>query len=94
MTPQAIEKARDHGELLKLIPDEEKPMSPHPPEFDAKWRFFWPIGERPEEISNDIPRTIPEDFPEWELRMDNWGFKMIDAVHTASEMAAIGMGLA
>lgn len=93
VTPQAIEKARDHGEVLKRIPDDQKPFSPYPPEFDAKWRFFWPIGNRPEEIRNDIPRTIPEDFPEWESKMDVWGFHLIDAVSTAAEMSALGMGL-
>ena len=93
MTPQAIERARDHRELMKTIPESEKPLSGQPPVSDAKWRFFWPIGDRPEEMKNDIPKTIPEDFPEWETKMDNWGFKMIDAVHTVSEMAAVGLGL-
>ena len=48
VTPESIEKARDHGEILKIIPKEEMPSSPHPPQNDAKWRFFWPIGEREE----------------------------------------------
>jgi len=84
VTPQAIEKARDHSELMKTLLKEDKPLSPELPKPDAKWRFFWPIGERPEQMRNDIPRTIPEDFPEWENKMDAWGFKLIDAVHTAS----------
>jgi hypothetical protein len=41
-------------------------MSPFPPEFDAKWRYFWAIGERPKEVRNDIPNNIPEGFPQWE----------------------------
>jgi len=78
---------------VKTIPESEKPLSGHSLDYDAKWRFFWPIGDRPEEMKNDIPKTIPEDFPEWETKMNNWGFKMIDAIHTASEMAAVGLGL-
>jgi isopenicillin N synthase-like dioxygenase len=94
VTPQSIEKARDHGELLKTIPDEQKPMSPHPPEFDAKWRFFWPIGERPAEVRDDLPKTIPEEFPEWEEKMDSWGNHMVGAAEAAVRMCALGMGIA
>ena len=68
-------------------------MSPFPPTYDAKWRFFWPIGERPAEIKNDLPKTIPPEFPEWEHKMDQWGHHMVDACESACEMAAIGLGL-
>jgi len=30
-------------------------MSVQPPVSDAKWRFFWKIGDRPEEIKDEIP---------------------------------------
>lgn len=70
VTPESIEKARDHKLLVESIPDEHKPLSPFPPEFDAKWRYFWPIGDRPEEVRNDLPKTIPENFPDWENKMD------------------------
>jgi len=68
-------------------------MSKFPPELDAKWRFFWPIGDRPPELENDIPKVIPKDFPEWEKKMDTWGHMMVDAAFAAAEMAAVGMGL-
>jgi len=68
-------------------------MSKFPPELDAKWRFFWAIGERPAELQNDIPKTIPANFPEWEKKMDTWGNFMVDAAFSAAEMAAVGMGL-
>ena len=64
-----------------------------PPTHDAKWRFFWKIGERPKEIEDTIPQTIPEDFPEWEYEMNTWGTHMITACYTAAEMCAVGMGL-
>lgn len=60
---------------------------------DAKWRFFWKIGDRPEEIKDEIPQTYPENFPNWEVQMDNWGYQMVNSTLLAAEMAAIGMGL-
>ena len=93
MTPESIEKARDHSLLVQSIPESEKPMSPFPPEFDAKWRFFWPLGERVKEIRDDFPKTIPEGRPEWEEKMDGWGNLMIDAAEIACEMCAVGLGL-
>ena len=69
------------------------PLSKFPPELDAKWRFFWAIGERPAEVADNIPKVIPSNFPEWETRMNKWGNMMIQACFTAGEMAAIGMGL-
>jgi isopenicillin N synthase-like dioxygenase len=69
------------------------PLSKFPPELDAKWRFFWAIGERPKEVADDIPRVIPEDFEDWEVKMNKWGNMMIDGCFTAAEMCAIGLGL-
>lgn len=73
--------------------EENKPMSPLEPVYDAKWRFMWKIGERPENSSDDFPQVIPSDFPDWEEKMDTWGHKLLDAVHQVAQMAAIGMGL-
>ena len=69
------------------------PQSRFPPELDAKWRFFWAIGERPVEVADSIPRVVPAAFPDWETRMNKWGNMMIEACFTAGEMAALGMGL-
>jgi hypothetical protein len=55
VTPESTERARDHAKLVADLPKEDMPMSPFPPELDAKWRFFWAIGERPSECKNDIP---------------------------------------
>ena len=66
VTPEAIEKARNHENIVRGIPDEHKPMTTYPQTHDAKWRFFWPIGERPQELENEIPKVLPEGFPEWE----------------------------
>lgn len=56
-TPENIEMARDHAEKiesLNLAP-EDMPQSPLVPVLDAKWRFMWKIGERPEGASDDFP---------------------------------------
>lgn len=93
-TPEYIEKARDHCDLMKKYGDEHKPQSICPPQFDAKWRFFWRVGEK---ASNDTmidpPKTLPKDFPEWETTMDKWGYLMLNCVYTVAEMSAIGLGL-
>ena len=77
---------------LNLAP-EDQPMSPMDPVMDAKWRFMWKIGKRPEGAADDFPQVIPEGFPEWETKMDNWGNKLNQAAFTVAEMAAIGMGI-
>ena len=79
--------------MVASLPEDSKPITTMPPPLDAKWRFFWKIGERPEAVKDDIPQTIPEEFPEWEKEMDKWGFQMLDGCLLAAEMAAVGMGL-
>ena len=54
-TPHGQEKAKNHQLLIESIAPEHKPQSVMPPQADAKWRFFWKIGERPEEVHDDIP---------------------------------------
>jgi len=93
VTPERQERARNHQAMLDKLTPENMPMSKFPPELDAKWRFFWAIGERPAEVADNIPKVIPTAFPEWEKRMNKWGNMMIEACFTAAEMAAIGMGL-
>ena len=36
---------------------------------------------------------IPEGYPNWERKMDNWGGKLHTAIFTVAEMAALGMGV-
>jgi len=79
--PENLEIARDHAERIRNYSAENKPMSPLQPVFDAKWRFMWKIGKRPDGASDEFPQVVPEDFPEWEQKMDTWGYKLIEAVH-------------
>jgi hypothetical protein len=93
VTPESCERARDHAKVVAGLPADSMPMSPFPPELDAKWRFFWAIGKRPAETKDELPQTYPEGFPEWEENMDKWGNFMIEACFTSAQMAAVGMGL-
>lgn len=91
--PKHIEIARDHAKKIRQYSAENVPASPIVPSPDAKWRYMWKIGERPAEASDNFPQVIPEDFKDWEFKMNKWGFKLINAVEQVAEMSAIGMGL-
>lgn len=94
VTPDLVEKARDHCALAKSLPD--RPMTECPPGADPKWRFFWRMGEQPKATkfpSLNASQVIPSAFPEWPDTMNMWGSKMLSAVHTVAEMAALGLGL-
>lgn len=92
-TPEMKEKARNHCDRFAHYTDENKPISECPPEFDAKWRFFWNIGDRPENRKPEFQKVIPEEFPEWEGTMDKWGNMMIEGCYTVAKMAAVGLNL-
>ena len=95
-TPENIEKARCHREMLERLALSEAnlPGCPVEPVLDANWRYMWKIGERPEGASDDFPQVIPdsEQYPDWELKMNTWGEKLHSAIFTVAEMAALGMG--
>ena len=94
MTPEKVERARNHFEKVKHLPPENYPQSQFPPTYDAKWRYMWKIGQRPEESGDNFPQVVPKgDFPNWGDKMDTWGHKLLGAAYTAAEMAAVGMGL-
>ena len=63
---------------------------------DAKWRFFWRVGERPPHTQfaelNAAP-VIPAAFPEWPAVLDTWGARLLGTVWAVAEMAARGLGL-
>jgi len=63
---------------------------------DLKWRYFWRIGNRPENTKFpelNAPPVIPLSFPEWSTVMDKWGALMMQSTRTVAEMAAIGLEL-
>eukprot|EP00761_Pharyngomonas_kirbyi_P013061 gb/GECH01013088.1/.p1 GENE.gb/GECH01013088.1/~~gb/GECH01013088.1/.p1 ORF type:complete len:344 (+),score=97.62 gb/GECH01013088.1/:1-1032(+) len=93
-TPGKVEVPRDHSHVAEHLDDENKP---HPPGgADPKWRFFWRIGERPQETKFsqlNADDVVPEKFPQWEKTMNRWGSLMLQAVTTAAEMFAVGNDL-
>lgn len=98
VTPEKIERARNHYEKVKDLPEEDKALSEFPPTYDAKWRYMWKIGERAEGAPDNFPQVIPEAsedkiLEDWENKMNKWGDKLLQAALVAAEMAAIGMGL-
>ena len=96
VTPEFIEKPRDHCKRVGAYGPDDKPLSPCPPELDPKWRFFWRVGPVPEKTNFpalNADAVIPPEIPEWREVMDMWGGKMTDAIFTLSEMAASGFKL-
>lgn len=95
VTPSGVEHARNHCEFASKLPD--KPISDCPPIPDAKWRFFWRIGERPSKTEFEelnAPQVVPKSFQgRWEETMDTWGKAMVAAAKTVAEMAAVGFGM-
>ena len=95
-TPENIEMARCHRELLEdlQLSDADTPVSPVEPVLDAKWRYMWKIGDRPQGAADDFPQVVPdaEEYPDFELKMNTWGEKLHSATLTIAEMAALGMG--
>jgi len=93
-TPEFKERARTHCKLVEKLTGDNKPMTECPPPLDAKWRYFWHVGERLVMENDTIqpPEHIPEDFPEWKEVMDRWGNLMLDACFTVARMLALGFG--
>ncbi len=93
-TPELIELARTHTPFISSLSADNLPLTPQPPPFDQKWRYFWRMGDRPlGDRTLDPVKTIPRDFEGFERIMDQWGQCMVSAVETVSEMSAVGMGL-
>lgn len=96
VTPEFIEKPRDHCTTLGSLGPDNQPLSPCPPEFDPKWRFFWRIGDLPKETKFpqlNADAVIPHGFPQWKTVMDTWGTKMIESLFTLAEMCEHGFKL-
>ena len=87
VTPSHVERARNHCAQMGAYKEGNEPISPCPPELDAKWRFFWRIGPQPETTkypSLNMDPVVPPDFPEWTNTMDMWGNKMLGAINVIS----------
>ena len=54
-TTPNVEIARKHEDKIKSYSPGNAVVSPIEPIFDAKWRYFWKIGERPEDSPDNFP---------------------------------------
>jgi len=93
LTPEFIERPRDHSAKAAQMPDGHRPTPPVGA--DAKSRFYWRIGERPErtEFPEMTPDNVePEGFPEWRSVMDSFGQRMLGTAETVAEMLCLGFG--
>ena len=50
-TPEYTEKARDHYNTVNGLTGDNKANTPYPPPFDAKWRYFWNMGDISEGVA-------------------------------------------
>jgi len=89
-TPEYAEKAREQQEVINKYSKENTAQTPQPPPFDAKWRYFYNIGDVMEDIAQN---RVPSDFPEFKETVEVWGKHMLDGCNTVAEMAAVGLGL-
>jgi len=96
VTPNNIERARDHCAKFGSYGPDDKPLSLCPPDYDPKWRFFWRIGPKPASTlfpSLNADPVIPSEIPNWTEVMDMWGTKMLEATFSLATMSAIGFQL-
>lgn len=92
VTPEYIEKARDHSERMGNLEHPNDSYSSVVPEKDAKWRYMYFIGETKTKHAELAPEAhIPADFPEFKDTFNKWGFTMLKAVEVVTEMASLGM---
>ena len=101
ITPEFVEIARPHKELIASFTAENKPASPLDPIADAKWRYMYPFHKesQPKKKQNtnfnqlDPDHTNPADFPEFSDVMFKWGKNLFECVLSVSQMCALGFGL-
>lgn len=96
-TPDMIERPRDNSTIADTLPLSERPVSDARARArDVKWRFFWRVGPRPDVTDFpelNAPPVIPAAFPQWRSVMDGWGASLLSAIHSVSQMLALGLGL-
>lgn len=95
-TPSRVELPRDHCARMRAFAAADAPLSECPPTHDAKWRFFWRVGQRPAATGFpqlNAPPVVPAALPQWPARMDSWGARLLAAAEGVAALAAAGFGL-
>lgn len=92
--PRCVVEPEACKQQLARLQPEQQPTLPTGP--DAKWRYMWRVGPRPESTQyaelNAEP-VVPQGIPQWCAVMDDWGSKLLGAVQAVAAMAALGFGL-
>lgn len=96
-TPSGVELPRNHCARFKTAALGDAPLTPCPPEKDAKQRFFWRVGGAPPADTafpqlNAAP-VVPAGFSNWAATMDAWGLGLLGAAEACAGMLARGLGL-
>jgi hypothetical protein len=92
VTPEEVEKARNHCGRIQGLNETEKPLTECPPEKDHKSRFFWRIGPAPETDKHrdlNMPQVVPKAFPQWADTMNGWGEKILGQEHDRTQAHAL-----
>jgi len=94
VAPGYQEKSRDHCDRMRQFSPENAPQSPCPPQYDAKWRYMWRVGEFADEPGKqEILNVCPEGFGEWEGTMNRWGSQLLRGILTIVNMFEKATGL-
>lgn len=71
VTPELIERPRNHCQRVAKLELAHQPVTLCPPELDKKSRFFWRIGQRPEVTEIDMTMIFlcykPKTFVEYNI---------------------------
>lgn len=95
-TPEKQEKARERCSEINTYDPSNKPVTLCPPEADLKWRYFWRIGETPDDsefIDLNMEPVIPEGFPQWKDLCNKFGEALLSTSLTIAEGVALAYGL-
>jgi len=98
-TPERKEKARDRcSEIAAQSFDaNHKPVTVCPPEADLKWRYFWRVGEQPDDSKYtdlNIKNVVPQNFDSrWEKVCNKFGGAILNTSLTIAQGVALAYGL-
>lgn len=94
ITPSFVEMPKDHCEKIYHLDKDN--FAHKPKDKDPKYRYMWKLGDIPKDTNfSDVNshHVIPQNFPDWEQKMNKWGNQMLSTVKTVTELLAISLGL-
>ncbi len=93
LTPEFIEKPLDHCEIIHKLANENRAHKPIGKDIKARW--FYQMNPPNTDDFKDISgiNIIPEEFPEWEETIHNWGDCFLNTLDTLCEMISLSLDL-